>query len=310
MTKTNQQTSPKIGVLIYTYNRIDDAKINMEIIRNVWKKNSFLENVTIVHSFNGDRSWWPEKYLENELLYLNNPGHFLGAELLINKGVEVFRDKYPDIDYLVLLASDTWLVKPAYLENIIRTMQKDKKYLATCAWGTKKESNMFKIGMAIDFCVFDFKWMTEAGMFPIRFSEFVSKYNEIFEYQDVLIFLERVIMLRFKQAIIKSVHIPSDNMVKKIAYEYIHRMEEREPVHMKRKASVHGGYTEERNMYWPKIGIITHHDPAQKRKIFEKLKIPLGLHGERFLKSKSLDYFNNGFIKTSYTKDNKKIKYD
>lgn len=28
----------KVGVLIYTYNRVDDAKINMELIREVWEK--------------------------------------------------------------------------------------------------------------------------------------------------------------------------------------------------------------------------------------------------------------------------------
>ncbi len=28
----------KIGVLIYTYNRTDDARINMEIIRNEWSR--------------------------------------------------------------------------------------------------------------------------------------------------------------------------------------------------------------------------------------------------------------------------------
>lgn len=27
-----------LGILIYTYNRVDDAKINMEIIRNIWAK--------------------------------------------------------------------------------------------------------------------------------------------------------------------------------------------------------------------------------------------------------------------------------
>ena len=44
-----------IGVLIYTYNRVDDAKINMDIIRNVWEKSKYFENVKIIHSFNGGK---------------------------------------------------------------------------------------------------------------------------------------------------------------------------------------------------------------------------------------------------------------
>lgn len=41
---------PKIGVLLYTFNRIDDAKINQEIIRNLWKTTDFLSDIKIVHA--------------------------------------------------------------------------------------------------------------------------------------------------------------------------------------------------------------------------------------------------------------------
>src|SRR3989338_8234397 len=93
--------SPKVGVLMYTYNRTDDAFINMEIIRNTWKESEVLKDVVIVHSFNGEKEWWPGKYLEDELLYLENPGHFAGAELLINEGVKTFQTKHLDVDYVI-----------------------------------------------------------------------------------------------------------------------------------------------------------------------------------------------------------------
>src|SRR3989338_6988898 len=93
----------KIGVLIYTYNRTDDARINMEIIRNTWQKSEMLKDVVIVHAFNGEKEWWPEEYLEDELLYLPNPGHYAGAALLIDEGIKTFQNKFQDVDYVIIL---------------------------------------------------------------------------------------------------------------------------------------------------------------------------------------------------------------
>jgi|GEM_PF-913444 len=294
----------KIGVLIYTYNRVDDTRINMEIIRNVWKKNNLLENIVIVHFFNGQKDWWPEKYLEDELLYLNNPSHFLGAEILIDEGMRVFREKYKEISHVIVLASDTWLVKPEYLSSVINTMIEKEKYLATCAWGNKRETDMFKIGMSVDFFIVNIKWATENNLFPLRLNEFVQKYQEIFDYQDINIFLERVFALRFKQSIKKAFSIPSENLIKKLAKEYIYRLSEREPVHYDRKKffkKLNGI----RTMYWPKIGLLTHHNPNEKQSAFKKWNIKSGEHGNKFIYSKDLSYYNNGLVKNLY-KDCKK----
>jgi hypothetical protein len=296
----------KIGVLLYTYNRTDDARINMEIIRNVWSKNELLKNVIIIHSYNGEKSWWPEKYLEDELLYLENPGHFTGAELLLNEGVKCFSEKYPDVDYVIILASDTWLIKPEYLEKIVTLMQKEEKYLATCPWGTVEKDNMWKIGMALDFNIFNFKWATQYGLFPIRFSEYVEKYSEVFYYQNENVYPERVFALRFKQAILKSVEIPSENLLGSIAGEYVYRMTEREPIHDEKKLF---GIKKGRKMYWPQIGLLTHHEPELKRDILKKVKLALGEHASRLISSSDLSYYNNGIKKTIYSKGEKKIGY-
>ena len=299
----------KIGVLIYTYNRTDDARINMEIIRNVWKKTELLRDVVIIHAFNGQKEWWSEKYLEDELLYLDNPGHFGGAEILIDGGVKCFQEKYPDLDYLITLASDTWLVMPGYVEKVILGMQKEGKYLATCAWGTKKEPDMFKIGMSLDFNIIDLKWATQWNLFPLRYTEFVHKYSEIFSYQDIMIFPERVFALRFKQAITKSVEIPSENLSKKVAEEHIYRLSEREPVH-KRQGYWFQFKRKDRDMYWPNIGLITHHDPIPKQKALQSWHLELGKYGKEFLETKDLGYYNSGFTKTTYIKGDKKLNYE
>lgn len=58
----------KIGALIYTQDRVDDARINFEIVRNVWQKTKFFKSVEIVHSYNGKSEWYPKKYLEDVLV--------------------------------------------------------------------------------------------------------------------------------------------------------------------------------------------------------------------------------------------------
>lgn len=289
----------KIGVLLYTYNRVDDARINLEIIRNVWKKNPLLRDVAVVHAFNGKKEWWPKKYLEDELLYLKNPGYFRGAEILLNEGTDVFLKKYPHVDYVVTLAADTWCVNPEYLEKVIGKMHREEQYLAVCAWGNKKETDMFKIGMSLDFNIVDLRWAKRARLFPLKYKEFVDRYAELFTYRDEGIFLERVFAMRFRQAIERSVKIPSENLAAKITREYIYHMIEREPVH--------SGWT--RKMYWPKMGLITHHDPEPKRKILRQWKLKLGDYGNKLLGAKSLNYYNMGLVKTMYKKGKKNVGY-
>ena len=299
----------KIGVLIYTYNRIDDARINMEIIRNVWAKNEILKNITIVHTYNGDEEWYKEKYLEDDLIRLKNQGHFKGAENLIDEGMRVFKEKHPDIDYIITLASDTWLVKPDYVASLIRDMQTEKKYLATCSWGTKKETNMFKIGMSLDFFILDAKWSNSISLFPLGYSQFREQYGDIFDYQDITIYPERVLAFRFKRAIQKSIEIPSENLIKKVTYSYIRHIKEREPVHI-----FTGGFftskKQERQMYWSELGLFTHHNSVDKQKLLKAWNLSLGEYGKNFIESHDLSYFNKGHTKTVFEKDGKKINYN
>jgi len=300
----------KIGVLLYTYNRTDDARINLEIIRNTWPKDELFKDVTIVHSYNGERDWWPEKYLEDELIYLENPGHFLGAELLINEGMNVFKNKYSDTDYVILLASDTWCVKPEYLSDIVRRLKDEDKYLATCVWGSRKKNDIFKRGAALDFCIFDFWWVVRAELFPLHYKEFLDKYKELFLYQDETPYLEVVFITRFLQAIERSIKIPSDNLLRPVAADHIYRLSDREPVHEvgSERRFFKRNYWE-RYMYWPKMELITHHDPIEKQKVLRKWNLGLGEYGKKFLAASDLTYYNHGLNKHTFSRHSKKIDY-
>lgn len=284
---------PKIGVILYTYDRIDDARINMEIIRHVWGKCDLLKDVVITHAFNGKKEWWPEKYLEDELVYADNPGHFTGAEILINEGIKTLANKRPEIDYVIILAADTWLVLPEYIERNITIMQKENKYITTCAWGKKNDSDVFKTGMALDFNILDAKWANKNNLFPIHYGDFLNKYSEIFSYKNELIYLERVFALRFKQAIIRSTNIPSENLIDEKARKRVNQIIEREPVNIEYKKWFKEPHLE-RRMYWKKIGLLTHHEPAPKQKALKERNLNLGKYGQRFLIAKDLDYYNKG----------------
>ena len=43
---------PDIGVLLYTFDRVEDAYINQEILRNVWGTSGYFGSITIVHAYN------------------------------------------------------------------------------------------------------------------------------------------------------------------------------------------------------------------------------------------------------------------
>jgi hypothetical protein len=293
----------KIGVLIYTYNRIDDARINMEIIRNTWTNTKLLQDPFVVHAYDGKKKWWPKRYLEDELRYLKNEGHFAGAAALLDAGIKRFGRVRRTVDYVVVLAADTWCVKPEYIESIIRTMYDQDKYIATCSWGTKQTLSMFHAGMALDFCVIDLAWALKFRFFPLRFKEFMATMGELVLYFNDIVYLERLFALRFKQAVARTGCIPSDNMISSISYQHVHHLNEREPV-IERK-----GTRYVRKTYWPDLGLITHHDPRQKRLACQDWKIRFGEHGNRLLSARNLEYYNSGLVRTSYSKNGAVLDY-
>lgn len=277
-----------IGVLIYTYNRVDDAKINMEIIRDVWEGGSF-DCVKIVHSYNGLKEWYPKKYLENDLVKIKNTWHFQGAADLIDAGIKKFQKKYREVDYVIVLASDTWLVNPDYVENLIDKMKKENLLLATCSWGLPDRDNIADVGVAVDFFVVDLKWATKYKIFPVNYGKFQKKYMDLFAYQKAgNVMLEKLFLARYLEAISRSEKIYG--IARKIAMEKMLMLKEREPVHS--HIDEKGNWI--RNMYWPEIGLLTHHEAEPKKKILHELNVSKGESIEKLLCSEDLSYFNNG----------------
>jgi len=284
-----------IGVLIYTYNRVDDAKINIDIIRNVWEKSKHFKDIKIVHSFNGKGEWYPKKYLENYLVATKNSWHFQGAADLIDAGIKTFQKKHKSVDYVIVLASDTWLIKPTYVESLLNKMKRDILYLATCPWGLPERNEIKDVGMAVDFFIIDLKWATKYKMFPINYADFYKKYEELFLYQKGgNVMLEKLLYARYIKAI--SSEENSGGVARKMAIKKLLNLKDREPVHSHIDKE---GYWI-RNMYWVKMGLLSHHDPASKKKILKKNNVVVGKNIKKLLQSQDLSYYNNGTTKMQY----------
>jgi len=275
-----------IGVLIYTYNRIEDAKINMEIIRNYWAKSSLINDIKIVHSFNGNKNWYPKKYLEDDLIRMKNSSHFQGASEMIDSGIKKMNGKYKNLDYIIVLASDTWLVKINYLESLLKEMRKKELYLAACPWGIPKRNLLFDVGMSVDFFIMDFKWIKKHKMFPINYKKFFDKYWELFLYvKGSNVSLEKLMIARFLKAIFKQYN--NNVTLRSFGESKILNLKDRSPVHS--HVDKNGFWI--RKKYWPKMGLLTHHDPLPKQKILKQIKINKGEHIQKLLSSTDLNYY-------------------
>lgn len=277
-----------LAVLIYTYNRVDDAKINMEIIRDIWAKSKLFSDIKIVHSYNGEKKWYSKKYLEDDLVVLKNSGHFQGAAELIDAGIKRIVKKYKKIDYAIVVSSDTWNIFPKYVNSILEKMEKDELCLATCAWGLPNRNDLTDVGIAADYFIINLKWAKKYKMFPINYYDFYKKYSDLILYQrGGNVMLEKLLFNRYLKAIYKQYKINVD--WRQIGISKIYKLNDREPVHT--HINKDGFWI--RKMYWPKIGLLTHHDPKPKKEILEKLKIIKGKYIQKLINSKNLDYYNN-----------------
>lgn len=278
-----------IGVVIYTYNRVDDAKINMEIIRNEWTKIEGFRDIKIVHAYNGEKKWYPKKYLEDEIVRIKNSWHFQGASDLIDAGIKKMSENYKNVDYLIVLAADTWIINPLYIWKLVDRMRAEQYSLSTCAWGLPEKNNIREVGMAVDFFVVNLRWAIKYGMFPIDYNDFYQKYGEFVLYQKAgNIMLEKLTLSRYLRAI--SNEEGFNGVATKKAMERLLIMREREPVHS--HIDKEGFW--KRYMYWPKMGLLTHHNPDEKKEILFKKGIKKGDNIKKLLKSNRLDYFNSG----------------
>ncbi len=282
-----------IGHLIYTYNKLDDARILQEISKNYLTNE--LGEIYLIHSYNGDDSFGYKQYLENKLIKIENRGHFQGACDLINSGIEE-AEKNLEIDYLLVTAGDTWTLKADFIKSIIDKMKAGGKVLATSAWDNRGlvnydssyVMNPFIMGMATDLFVLDMSWQRKGKLFPLNLETMINKFGEIKLFlTGNEMYLENVMAYSYLSCF--RGQNSENHTYKAEMLKHLVQISEREPIHYRDES----GFWR-RKMDWDDIGLVTYHDNdvVKKQSAVQKYDYISGQNVEKLRNTKDLSYFN------------------
>ncbi len=280
----------RLGYLIYTYDRVDDARIQMEIVRRLWEP--VFGSVYLVHAFNGLKEWYDRPYLEDDLLVQDNPGHFEGAANLIDAGIAQLLTR--QIDYIVVSAADTWWIKPAFIADKIRVMRQTGKVFLSTPWGLKDQNNPKEMGLAGDTFVLEAAWQRAYNFFPVQYRDFYDRYIELLRYlgrQNVS--YEALLFSKFVNACHREI-MPANVGIKQQVQKRMLLLEERIPVHT---AVNEEGYWV-RRFQWPDIGLLTDHDPEPKQQVLRAQNLEVGPFSRKLIESNDLAYYNGHMQRT------------
>ncbi len=188
----------KIAVLIRVYDRIEDLKYNLQIIKKTWTK--FDYHIIVVS--NG----YPDGYridtesircIDNFVALEHNAGHKKGNSQLLLEGQKCIP---ANCDYTVILEADTWVYTDQTIVEYVEFMEEasnivwasadwyDKDYAMAVDFAVIKSDFIRKNGKLFDFEIYPecyianylrdahvgFKWITEN--MPVHVPSYVSKY--------------------------------------------------------------------------------------------------------------------------------------
>lgn len=137
-------TSPSVVVCMTTFNRVDCARINMEIV-----KCNYEQKWPIVHACS-DKSY--QRYIEDVLVNCEPKPLQAGAFNLLMTSIEAANKSFSP-DFIVHLEADTWLMNQKVIEKYIHALAADPHaVIAASSWSfdkTLKWKNSSKLGKNI-----------------------------------------------------------------------------------------------------------------------------------------------------------------
>lgn len=301
----------RLGVLITTHDRVDDARINMEIIRSLWRDSSVYSSVAIVHAHNGPREI--DRYHADLLVRQPNEAtHFRGAAALIDQGLRALNLHFPDIRYAVVLTADAWLYKPSWLDELLCKLLKESYTLASARWRIEDFANRLfpsgpslpsellpTDGLATDCFVVDVQWAVKWGMSPLAYGQFLDKYEDLLNYSQEMPFLERYFAGKFLAAVrrqmveTRSTKDPwgssGPRQARRLLLEMPRDIDPQAqglpPTGSKRPRQPHKGH-------WPEMGLMTSESPGQKRTLLRAHATVSGATADRLRGSEDLSWYN------------------
>lgn len=153
----------KVALLIRVYNRIEDLKFNLQIIKDTWLEFDYY--IIVVSNGYADGYIIDDDsihYIDTFITLNNNVGHKKGnAQLLI----EGYKSIPLDCDYTIILEADTWMYTDALiLKYIIQLDESPNLVWASADWYDKDYS------LAVDFAIIK--------------SDFIRKNDKLFDFEQ------------------------------------------------------------------------------------------------------------------------------
>lgn len=245
----------------------------MEIIRNLRSKH--FDNIKIVHVYNWDQSKYTEKYLEDELIYRDNPWHYRWAANMMDAGIEKLLE-YDDIDYFMINASDVWRILPEKIIDILSTMWKEGKVIWSCPRAFPDQQEWRWVWLACDTFFLDAKREKKNKIFPLHHEKFYNQYIDFIRYMgknNVLV--EALLASRYITA---CSNVIQDSQLWFYANDKIYIIKERMPTLIS---------TTKRNFNVPSLWLYTDHDISIKQKILKDNNMHIWPYSENLV-NKSL----------------------
>lgn len=157
----------KIASIIVTYNRVLEAKAQMDIVRELWQP--MFGRVDIYHEFNGKKSWYPQKYKEDFLCRHKPMSHYVGANYLLNQGFKHVLESGVKYDFIIATSADTWFYDPKKLKDIILRCSRKRFQVATSLW--------FGVVLNTEFFIINPELAKK--IFPLSFTHIINKYEPL-----------------------------------------------------------------------------------------------------------------------------------
>lgn len=245
----------KLWVVIGTCSKIKEAKLQMELIRKI--RTPLFEDIKIVHTYNGPEDYIQE--LEDELIIIDNPGHYIWAANLMDVWIEAIM-KY-DVDYIVVSSADCWRILPEKIKHICNEMKAQNKHIATCVRWYPWQLDRRKKWLACDTFILDAKKEYEHPIFPLKAQEFRDNNSDMLLYYWWFK-IEKVLATRYIQSVMKYV-LGKD--IDTICDNGIYHLTKRVPT-MKSSWRVAKA---ERNFDCVSLWLYTNHDFTKKRNILK-----------------------------------------
>lgn len=263
----------QVGVVVTTYDRVDDARCCLEILRSAWQPAQF-PNLTVVHAYSGPADWYTPKLEDCLVRVAPARSHYQGAAALLDAGLQALSERA--VRYAVAITGDVWAYRPAWIAGVIEEMAADQLRLSAASWridpaahGLVRASSTGLLptdGLATDFLILDLPWAWEHGLLPLDYASFVDRHADLLNYLQEMPFLERHVAGKYLSAVRTELQChpggkdPWGSAGPRRARQLLRLMHERRIDPDAKTAPAHEGH-------WPDIGLITSHDARLKQQV-------------------------------------------